>query len=370
MPPTIVELGRLAGCSPATVSRALNNSGSVSDKTRKAIVQALRQTQYMSKRSARKMRRSTRETGELIEVVLHYRAPYEPLSVGQGGLQVGPLTEPPEQDALAVPGRLTGNFLRQIVNGVLVELAKWGHRAAVQTSKDLLGPELLADINRIDRHGVLLLGEYTPDLRQFAAQCIHPLVLVDIIDDCKADVVTTDNLAGISQAFDHLYELGHRKIGFVGKFDPDVAFVERFTAFQWKMAEKGLPVVGEWIHEGPNHIDMTATGVRRILGLADRPTALLCVNDCAALGVLRAAGGMGIAIPDEISVVGFDDEEAASLVTPPLTTVHVPMSEIGRQAVRQLMIQIQAGKTGRSRGCRIRLMPELVVRRSTGPVKA
>ena len=119
MPPTIVELGRLAGCSPATVSRALNNSGSVSDKTRKAIVQALRQTQYMSKRSARKMRRSTRETGELIEVVLHYRAPYEPLSVGQGGLQVGPLTEPPEQDALAVPGRLTGNFLRQIVNGVL-----------------------------------------------------------------------------------------------------------------------------------------------------------------------------------------------------------------------------------------------------------
>jgi LacI family transcriptional regulator len=84
--------------------------------------------------------------------------------------------------------------------------------------------------------------------------------------------------------------------------------------------------------------------------------------------VLRAASALGIRCPEELSLVGFDDQEVAALVTPALTTVRVPMIEMGRQAVRQLMIQIMRGPEAGALGCRVRLMPELVIRQSTAPV--
>jgi LacI family transcriptional regulator len=114
-----------------------------------------------------------------------------------------------------------------------------------------------------------------------------------------------------------------------------------------------------------NRIDHAQAGTMRVLGQPDRPTALVCANDCAAVGVVRAAHELGVSIPGQLSVVGFDDADFASLVLPPLTTIRTPTVDIGRQAVRQLMLQIQRPSL---RGTRVRLMPELVVRGSTGPV--
>lgn len=368
---TIAELSRLSGCSAATVSRALNNSGAVSAKARQAVFQAVRQTQYLQKHVARKRRRDgDTDSGNLIEVVLHRHQPYEAVTLDGNGLHTGPLKEFTNGGMLSVPKNVSTSFYRHLIDGVLAELEKSGHRAVMQASSNLLDPSLIADVGRVDRRGVLLLGEYSPDLSQFVDQCLHPLVLVDLIHDGPADVVTTDNMVGVSRAFDHVYALGHRKIGFVGKLDLVVAFAERYTAFKWKMAEVGLPLAPQWVHEGPNHIEATAEGVKEMLRqpAATRPTALLCANDCAAWGVLRAASAMGMDVPGELSVVGFDDEETSALVTPALTTVRVPSATIGRQAVRQLMIQIQMGAVDQSGGCRIRLIPELIVRRSTGPV--
>jgi LacI family transcriptional regulator len=365
---TVAEIGRLAGCSSATVSRAMNNSGSVSASTRAAVLRALREVQYIPKAAKRRAKgASMRGTDrELIEIVLHRHTPTEQVTFAAGGMEVGPLSEfPDEEESFAKPRRVGTSFYRRMIDGAVEELSHWGHRAVLQLNHDLASPSLLKDVNLPDRRGVLLFGEYSTDLSWFIQRCQHPLVLVDLIHDGWPDVVTTDNMMGVSAAFDHLHALGHRKIGFTVKNDGVVAFAERFLAFKMKMAEVALQVNPSWVYTGSNHIEMTAKGVQEILSQPDRPTAFVCSNDCAALAVLRAANNLGIRVPQDLSVVGFDDEESASMVTPALTTVRVPVEQMGRQAVRQLMIQLHAAEGPNAMGCRVRLLPELIVRQST-----
>jgi DNA-binding LacI/PurR family transcriptional regulator len=237
----------------------------------------------------------------------------------------------------------------------------------MRMNSNLLDPALLADINGPDRSGVLLIGEYSNDLAQFVRNCMHPLILVDIMAKGQPDVVTTDNFQGISEAFAHLRQLGHHKIGYIGRCGH---VMERYIAWKLNMAEHGLPIRNDWVYDGYDHIEETAVATAEILKLSDRPTALICANDCYALGVVRAAARLGVSIPQQLSVTGFDDVDFASFVTPPLTTVRVPIQEMGRQAVRQLMIQVKGGTPTKSRGCHVRLLPELVVRESTAAVPA
>lgn len=368
MAATVAEIGRLAGCSIATVSRVLNNSGSVSPETRESILKAMRETQYRSKSAVRRGRSTGRNGGSgqgVVEVIQHRHSPVESLSLDHGELEVGPTVELYEGSSVPRSWHLGNAFHRRIVDGVVEELSRWGWRAQLQINTDLLDPQLVAEMNGPEHGGILLIGEYSADLPKFVDQCLHPLVLVDLVHDGPADVVTIDNLVGISAAFEHLRSLGHERIGFVGKRDDVVAFAERFTAYKLRMIEAGLAVRTEWVYEGPDHIEATAGAVRAILERPERPTALVCSNDCYALGVVRAANSLGLSIPERLSVVGFDDVEFASLVTPPLTTVRVPLREMGRQAVRELMGQVQVGVSPRHRGCHVRLLPDLVVRRST-----
>jgi LacI family transcriptional regulator len=167
----------------------------------------------------------------------------------------------------------------------------------------------------------------------------------------------------VYQAFDHLHALGHRKIGFIGN---ETDLNERRMAFFARMGSAGLTVNPRWIYRGPQHIEPTVHGVAKMLAQSDRPTALLCGNDCYAIGVMRAATTMKLEIPRDLSVVGFDDIDASALMTPAMTTVRVPQAQIGLQAARQLLLAAQNGTTPQ-RGCSVRLKTELIVRQSTGP---
>lgn len=370
-PTTVRDIGRMAGCSIATVSRVLNNTGGVSPKKREAILNAIRETDFYTSRARRGGRRVRPEpvAGGVVEIIQHRHSPVERLSVRSGELSVGPLVS--NWDDVPAPRSVAlGNaFHRSIVDGAIEELSLWGYRTQMRMNSDLLDPRLMADINGPDRGGVLLIGEQSNDIERFMRHCTHPLVLVDIFNRGQSDVVTTDNFQGICDAFEHLYALGHRKIGYIGRRDRIIAAPdERFTAYKLNMAERGLSVRTDWVYEGYDHIEETAHAVTGILKQADRPTALLCNNDCYALGVVRAASGLGISIPEQLSIVGFDDVDFASLITPPLTTVRVPVQEMGRQAVRQLMIHMKGGSRSRPRGCNVRLLPELIVRESTAAV--
>ncbi len=186
--------------------------------------------------------------------------------------------------------------------------------------------------------GVLLIGEYSPDLNRFIERCEHPLVLVDMLHDGESGVVTIDNFGGIGSVIDHLIELGHHDIGYVGGMD-NPGYRERRVSFEWKMAYAGLPVRREWICEGAHPERDTREPVTEILKQSHRPTAFVCCNDWGALGVLRAAQGLGINAPQQLSIVGFDDNEGASFMTPALTTVHVSTEELGRRAAQLLLLR-------------------------------
>ena len=367
---TVAHISKLSGCSTATVSRALNNSGSVSPKTREVVLRVMREAKAAQPRRRARRGRAPRsvETG-LIDIVHFRRSPFEQIDVHDGSLEVGPLNEQLSEDQLVDRRfRLSHSFHRQIVDGAVSEAMIWGQRSTIQIVHDLEDENLLNDLSRADRAGVLLLGEPPEGLAAFVDRCPHPLVIVDMSFDGWPDVITTDNVPGIAQAFDHLYSLGHRRIGYIGRCDSNFAYAERYTAFRLKMIDANLPVREDWVFTGFTHIEPATEGVKKILSKEDRPTALICGNDCVALAAIRAAAQCNIKVPQELSIVGFDDIEAGALITPPLTTIHVPVVDMGRQAVRQLMLQIQAGSSVHRRGTHIRLSPSLVVRSSTAAV--
>lgn len=370
-PSTLAEVSAKAGCSPATVSRVLNNTGTVSNAVRQNVLKAVKESGYTPRRNQRTVRQvvaatnpeALKITGNLFEVILHRYSPMEQLLMHDGSVELGPASQVSGQEMLSEKYSLSSGFYMQIISGVMDELANAKRRAMLQACDDLSAPALIESINRSEIAGVVLMGEYSPNLPFFLDRCKKPVVLVDIIHSGAPDVVTTDNMAGIGLAMDHLLTLGHRKIGYVGA-PFNLSFQERWTTWEWKMVSAGLTVNSQWVYHGPESIHETALGVQKILSShPQRPTALMCASDCAAMGVLRAAEQCGLCIPKQLSVVGFDDTNVSAMVNPPLTTVHVPLSEIGQRAVRQLLVSVLFESN--QLGSVIRMTPELVVRQST-----
>ncbi len=366
--PTLATLARHAAVSPATASRVMNNSGPVSPATRAAVLDAARAIGYRHKGAGGKAPRIAAGAGSArspsVEVVWHWHSPVDQIEVDGGVLRVGP-SEPVTDAALITSGRAGHSFYRDMVGGILGELHDNGLKAVLQTNHDLTAQSFLDDLNAPGKLGVLLIGEYSLDTPAFVDACRQPLVLVDQLHRGWPDVVTIDNVGGIGAALRHLIALGHRDIGFLGGLPQVPMFRERRQAWTWRMLEAGLAVRPEWIRETPGDIRHTQEAATDILRRRRRPSAIVCVNDSSALGVYRAAAERGLSIPEDLSVVGFDDIDAASLITPALTTVHVPVGQLGRRAVRELLAIPRDGRHRERDGAEIRVRTRLVVRDST-----
>jgi LacI family transcriptional regulator len=367
---TIAEVGKLAGCSPATVSRVLNNSGSVSQKTREAVLRSARDLGYGGGAimQERKRNGNGRVVGRAVEVILHCGDGVERVAIGREGVEVDSLEQFPSTDYFRPDYRLTNSFHRELISGVVDELNKRGLKAVLQIVPDLSDREFLSDLNQPDKMGVLLLGEPTGGIEQFCDRCTHPLVLVDILCHSWPDVVTTDNAYGMSMAVKHLVSLGHRDIGFVG-WSENENFRDRRAGFLMALYDAGIMFRSEWSCEATVHIEDKTIEVAHMLSEPSRPTAIVCCNDFQALSVIRAATRVGLRVPQDLSVVGFDDLELSQFVNPALTTVRVPISEMGRVAVRQLLVSSEYGEMGQP-GVDVRVRPEFVRRESTAEVSA
>jgi DNA-binding LacI/PurR family transcriptional regulator len=372
---TLDDVARRAGCSPATVSRVINRVGQVSEAMRERVMRAARKAGYSVESDnagvpqlvpqGRNGRKVNTASG-YIEIVLHRHSPFEPVSLSAGKLEVSALktAEPTEAGSAADAFPLSHSFYTSLVNGMLGEVARWGRQAVLKPNDNLLRADFLDEVNASDKAGVLLAGEYSADIDAFLSACRKPLVLVDLFTDSNTPVVTMDSARGIAAAFDHLRELGHRHIGFAGG-PPDVAKrTGRHTAYEWKMATAGFPIRPEWVFLDSPHMIHVREWAQSLLASRERPTAMLCQNDFTALAIVQAWQAAGLRIPEDLSVVGFDDIEVATLVQPRLTSVRVPTVDIGRLAVQQLMLQI-ASPAALSQ--RISVAPELIVRESTGP---
>jgi LacI family transcriptional regulator len=216
-----------------------------------------------------------------------------------------------------------------------------------------------------DLAGVVIVGTYNRDfLLRLRAQRV-PVILVDYaVPTEDIDAILVDNVDGIMRAAKHLAELGHTRVAYISGTIDGLSSQERRHGFDLARSAFGFLDEPELVEECPESISGGFEAMQRLLGRrkAGRPTAVIAYNDMVALGAMDAIKQQGLAIPDDMSIVGFDDISLSAEVTPPLTTMQVHKELMGRLAVETLFHTI-AGKSDFTR--KILLPTRLVVREST-----
>jgi LacI family transcriptional regulator len=183
-------------------------------------------------------------------------------------------------------------------------------------------------------------------------------------DALSVPSVDVDNTEGIRLATEHLLGLGHEKIAHLGGDEDMVSVPPRRAAFLAALAAAGLSVPSAYMKSCCYDGRKAADATRELLSLPEPPTAIVAGNDSIAIAAIAAARDRGVRVPDELSVVGFDDAPSAALVTPALTTVRQPLLEIGAEALRLLVALIEGDPVPPVTHLK---PPELVVRDSTAP---
>jgi LacI family transcriptional regulator/LacI family purine nucleotide synthesis repressor len=175
--------------------------------------------------------------------------------------------------------------------------------------------------------------------------------------------VYADEKEGAELATQHLIDLGHRDIAFVGGYRNMSNTLQRIKSFIKTMEKNSLKIRKEWILDGGFSVESGKLFLNQLLELPERPTAIFCANDLVAIGVMKAANKAGLRVPQDLSLVGFDDIPNASYSIPELTTVSLKCYDVGRNAAIQLHHMITKNKVGKN----TKIKPELIVRESTCP---
>jgi LacI family transcriptional regulator len=214
---------------------------------------------------------------------------------------------------------------------------------------------------------LLILPRYPEAYIESLRQRRFPYVLVDHQGiDITGPAVGATNLQGAYDATKHLIDLGHHRIGFVtGTFDMGCA-VDRLTGYKRALADHGIRFEEALIQEGDFFQPRGYECARALLSLPNPPTAIFASNDVSALGVMEAVRDLGLRIPEDVSIVGFDDIPQASQVNPPLTTVRQPLEQMGHKAAQMLLEYIADPDMPTQR---VELPTELIVRASTRKLK-
>jgi LacI family transcriptional regulator len=330
---TIRQIADLAGVSIATVSRVLNGRNDVSDETREVVNRVIRENGYTANRSARG------------------------LSAGRTGL-VGVLVP------LVYPA-----YFSAILAGVAEALSEQDLRVVLSPT----GHEHDREVTLLERlmHGltdgalIVLPEESSEELERLVDQG-YRFVVVDPLMPLAERIpsVSAAHTAGAHQAMRHLLELGHRRIAAITGPAGWVATEDRRRGYHAALAAAGILPEPELEVEADFEIAGGREAARHLLDLAQPPTAIFAFNDNHAIGAIQAARERDLRVPEDLSLVGFDDVEHATIVSPALTTVRQPLAEMGRTAVSLL---IRLLERQRFETLRVELGTRLVVRDSTAP---
>ena len=330
---TIREIARAAGVSIATVSRVINGRPDVSPQTREVVLRVVREHGFSTNRNARA------------------------LSGGRTGL-VG----------VTLP-ILEAAYFAVIVSGTAEAL--YEHDMRIVLCPTLHQHE--REVTLLDRlmHGttdgaVLMLPEESNAELRALQETGYPFVVVDprVQLDQGIPAVSASNASGARAVVEHLLSLGHRRIGAILGPADWMATTERLNGYRSALAAAGVLAARDLVVESDFSIESGEAAAAALLDLPERPTAIFGFNDNVAIGALRAAEARGLTVPDDLSVVGFDDSEQSALVTPALTTVRQPLAEMGRMGA-SLLVRLIEGQ--RVDALRVELSTKLVVRESTAP---
>jgi DNA-binding LacI/PurR family transcriptional regulator len=267
-------------------------------------------------------------------------------------------------------------FVAKIHSGVVEELRDTGYNVCIYSSERVADQEA-ANIHQSVERGCAGLIIFPIWGRTNAKQIEEldnngiPVVLVDrTLPDLNVDYVATDNFRGGMMAVDYLIQMGHRRIGMI-KGISGTANDDRYRGYCHSLQKHGitydesLVVVQEYIDPSQEPLGGGQHEMRRLMELPDRPSAVFAVNDTLAFGAETAALEMGLKVPGDVSIIGFDNFLQARLAPIPLTTIHQPCTEIGRAAAKLVLENIKAMAIGpKPRVQQIQFIPQLVVRQS------
>jgi LacI family transcriptional regulator, xylobiose transport system transcriptional regulator len=328
-PTTIAVIAETAGVSIPTVSKVLNGRHGVSAETRRRVEAAIVEHGY--RHTPRAGRRSP-----LIDVIVNELESEWALEIIRGVERVA--------------GR----------NGLAVVVSEmYGHRTPDRGWIDGV-------LARRPMGVIAVFTDLTDSMREQLHARHIPLVLVDPTGEPLHDTpsVGATNWNGGLAATRHLIALGHRRIAVIGGPAEVLCSRARIDGYRAAMDEAGLPLDHALVSHGAFHVAEGIERGRALLVADDRPTAIFAGNDLQALGVYQAARDLRLHIPEDLSVVGFDDLPVAQWVGPPLTTIRQPLLEMAATA-SELVLSMARGKTPAQP--RVELMTELVVRESTAP---
>jgi len=330
---TIRQVAELAGVSAATVSRVMNGRADVSDRARDAVMRVVHEQRYSNDRTRHGL--SAAPTG-LIGVtspVLH-PAYFSVILSGAGEALY-------EHDMRMVLCPTYHEHDREVT--LLERLMQGTTDGALLVLPEESGEELAA------------LGEHG-----------YPFVVVDphVSPGEHVATVSAANSSGATEAVKHLLALGHRRIAVVTGPRGWIATEERLRGYHAALAATGVMPSAELEIQGDFQMDGGHRALARLLDLDEPPTAIFAFNDMLAIGAIQAARARGLRIPDDLSIVGFDDTVEASVVSPALTTVRQPLAEMGRMGVA-LLVRLMAHQ--RIDAPQIELKTQLIVRDSTAP---
>ncbi|MES1247851.1 MAG: LacI family DNA-binding transcriptional regulator [Actinomycetota bacterium] len=331
--PTIRDIAQLAGVSVATVSRVMNGRDDVSPETRELVQRIVREQGYTTSRAARG------------------------LSAGRTGL-IG-VTVPliyPAYFSFILSGAAEALYERDM-RLILCPTQHEHDREATLLERMLQGTT--------DGGLVINPQESSAELETLLLNGYH-FVVVDPLHPLgdRIPSVSSANSAGADAAVQHLLSLGHRRIAIITGPRGWIATEDRLRGYQAALAAAGILTEPELVQEANFEIEQGRRAARHLLDLHEPPTAIFGFNDNIAIGALQAARERGMRVPEDLSVVGFDDVEIAELVTPALTTVRQPLAEMGRMAV-SLLGRLIEGQ--RIEAPHVELRTQLVVRQTTAP---
>jgi LacI family transcriptional regulator len=359
---TLRRVAELAGVSSSTASRVLNGRSDVSDETRLIVERVARSHGYQARRyqTRRALPASQAEPFGQIEPFGQARPSRE--RSGSAGERLSGL--------VGVTTTTSGTaYFSTILTGITEALAERDMWALVCPTRQERHREVSA-IQRLMRSemvgALLLLPEESPDELRALKDDGLAFVVVDPLHNLGPDipVVSAANSSGAYQATAHLLQLGHRRIGIIAGRRDGAATRARLQGHYAALAEAGIMPDPQLEVEADFLVPGGAAGASQLLALATPPTAIFAFNDCMAVGALHAARARGLRLPEDLSVVGFDDTPEAEAAYPGLTTVYQPLKELGRMAVSLLIGLIDQHQF---EPLHVELATRLVVRLSTAP---
>jgi LacI family repressor for deo operon, udp, cdd, tsx, nupC, and nupG len=331
---SIKEVAEIAGVSIATVSRCINSPSQVRERTRIRVQQAILTTGYSPNIIAQSFRRGRTN---IIMVVVP--------SVGDP-------------------------FFTGVMRGIRAVVAEHNYSIIISETNfnTMTAEEVGAMMVSRQADGFILLASIFPfgnEVLAGAEKRSQPVVIgCETISASLADIpsVHIDNVAAAQEATNFLISRGHKKIAFMSGQKTSLLTKDREFGYRAAMHVAELTIVNGWVVEGNLSIEGARKACRHLLKHPDRPTAIFCANDEMAIGCIHEVKNQGLSVPQDISVMGFDDIRYASVMEPALTTIAQPAKQIGKRVAIRLFKAIETGNQPNNQP--VILPHELIIRQS------